>query len=246
MPARLFVDLSVLGARPTGILVYAINLTLLSRRLSPAVVRSEAPGTPWFTADLRAHLSLDAPPAHDVVRGPSQAGRGDAHPRHWRDAGRLALPSVPASARLAEHQSAPYRSGGRRRQDDLRAGRRACAAGTRRRVRVLFRLLELRHRARRRIRPAEAVGRELSPTGPPPLGTDPGAWGLLTRLSQAEIDEQARTIRLLGYREMRELFPDCRILVEWFCFMLKGTRWGTSGRAAPSVAEKRRRRARAA
>ncbi len=35
--------------------------------------------------------------------------------------------------------------------------------------------------------------------------------GLLTRPTQAEVDEILSDIRLLTYREMKQLFPDCRI-----------------------------------
>jgi len=39
-------------------------------------------------------------------------------------------------------------------------------------------------------------------------------WGLLTRPSDARVDEMLSDIRLLTLREMTELFPDCRILRE--------------------------------
>lgn len=46
-------------------------------------------------------------------------------------------------------------------------------------------------------------------------------WGLLTRPTQEKVDEQVNEIRLLSKREMRQLFPDCRILVERFCLWPK-------------------------
>jgi SAM-dependent methyltransferase len=46
-------------------------------------------------------------------------------------------------------------------------------------------------------------------------------WGWMTRPSQQKVDEQVAEIRLLSKREMRELFPDCEILVERFCFWPK-------------------------
>lgn len=39
-------------------------------------------------------------------------------------------------------------------------------------------------------------------------------WGLLTRPDAARVDEMLSDIRLLTYREVRQLFPDCRILKE--------------------------------
>ncbi|HEY4355146.1 MAG TPA: class I SAM-dependent methyltransferase [Acidobacteriaceae bacterium] len=39
-------------------------------------------------------------------------------------------------------------------------------------------------------------------------------WGLLKRPSDEQIDEMLGELRLLTYNEMRELFPDCRILRE--------------------------------
>jgi hypothetical protein len=46
-------------------------------------------------------------------------------------------------------------------------------------------------------------------------------WGLLTRPNAAEIAEMLSDIRLLTYREMRFLFPDCVILRERFCGLTK-------------------------
>jgi hypothetical protein len=39
-------------------------------------------------------------------------------------------------------------------------------------------------------------------------------WGLLTKPSPAEVEEMLCDIRLLTYREMKRLFPDCKILRE--------------------------------
>jgi hypothetical protein len=39
-------------------------------------------------------------------------------------------------------------------------------------------------------------------------------WGLLTKPNPAQIDEMLSELRLLTYREMKELFPDCIILKE--------------------------------
>lgn len=39
-------------------------------------------------------------------------------------------------------------------------------------------------------------------------------WGLLTKPNQAEVEEMLCDIRLLTYREMKQLFPDCKILRE--------------------------------
>ena len=41
-------------------------------------------------------------------------------------------------------------------------------------------------------------------------------WGLLTKPTQEKVDEQVDEIRLLSKREMKRLFPDCRILTERF------------------------------
>ena len=41
-------------------------------------------------------------------------------------------------------------------------------------------------------------------------------WGLMTKPTQAKVDEQVNEIRLLSKREMQQLFPDCEILVERF------------------------------
>lgn len=44
-------------------------------------------------------------------------------------------------------------------------------------------------------------------------------WGIVERPSQAQVDEMVDEVRLLSKREVRELFPDCQILIEWFlCF----------------------------
>ncbi len=39
-------------------------------------------------------------------------------------------------------------------------------------------------------------------------------WAWLTRPSAAKVEETLREIRLLTYREMKQLFPDCEIYVE--------------------------------
>ena len=41
-------------------------------------------------------------------------------------------------------------------------------------------------------------------------------WGLLTRPTRAQAEEMILEIRLLTYREMKQLFPDCTILKERF------------------------------
>jgi len=46
-------------------------------------------------------------------------------------------------------------------------------------------------------------------------------WGWLTRASQVDIDEALRTLTLLDEREMRELFPDAKIVKERFLGMVK-------------------------
>lgn len=46
-------------------------------------------------------------------------------------------------------------------------------------------------------------------------------WGLLTRPSQKQIDNIISELRLLSYTEMRELFPECKIIREKFLFFTK-------------------------
>jgi len=46
-------------------------------------------------------------------------------------------------------------------------------------------------------------------------------WGLITRPSQERVDGFLRQTRLLGYQEMRELFPDCEIRRERFLGLTK-------------------------
>ena len=46
-------------------------------------------------------------------------------------------------------------------------------------------------------------------------------WGWLQRPDQDEVDSTVEEIRLLGRAEMRELFPDCEILIERFRFFTK-------------------------
>jgi hypothetical protein len=41
-------------------------------------------------------------------------------------------------------------------------------------------------------------------------------WGWMSKPSQADVDFMVDTTRLLSFREMKRLFPDCRILVERF------------------------------
>jgi hypothetical protein len=46
-------------------------------------------------------------------------------------------------------------------------------------------------------------------------------WGLIARPSREAVDDFLRQTRLLGYREMRELFPDCEIRRERFLGLTK-------------------------
>jgi hypothetical protein len=46
-------------------------------------------------------------------------------------------------------------------------------------------------------------------------------WGLMTRPSQDYVNEMVNELRLLSYKEMRQLFPDCEIIRERFLFMTK-------------------------
>jgi hypothetical protein len=46
-------------------------------------------------------------------------------------------------------------------------------------------------------------------------------WGLMTKPSPERVDEMLCDIRLLTYKEMRQLFPDCRILKERLCGLTK-------------------------
>ena len=46
-------------------------------------------------------------------------------------------------------------------------------------------------------------------------------WGWMTKASQVEVDEALRRLTLLDEREMRELFPDARIVKERFLGMSK-------------------------
>jgi hypothetical protein len=46
-------------------------------------------------------------------------------------------------------------------------------------------------------------------------------WGLIARPSQGAVDGFLRQTRLLGYQEMRELFPDCEIRRERFLGLTK-------------------------
>jgi hypothetical protein len=46
-------------------------------------------------------------------------------------------------------------------------------------------------------------------------------WGLLTRPDQAEVEGFLEEVRLVTYREMRRLFPDCEIRKEKFLLMTK-------------------------
>lgn len=46
-------------------------------------------------------------------------------------------------------------------------------------------------------------------------------WGWVTRPTQEQVNDFVDEIRLLTLKEMKELFPDCKILVERFLFMPK-------------------------
>ena len=46
-------------------------------------------------------------------------------------------------------------------------------------------------------------------------------WGLLSRPSQEQVDRFLAGTRLLGYDEMRRLFPDCEIRRERFLGLTK-------------------------
>lgn len=46
-------------------------------------------------------------------------------------------------------------------------------------------------------------------------------WGLITRPPQTYIDKHLETLRLITYKEMQLLFPDCTIYRERFLFMTK-------------------------
>lgn len=46
-------------------------------------------------------------------------------------------------------------------------------------------------------------------------------WGWFTRPTPQQVDEFLQEIRLLNFREMQQLFPDCRIYKEKFLFMTK-------------------------
>ena len=46
-------------------------------------------------------------------------------------------------------------------------------------------------------------------------------WGWIARPSQKAVEDFLRQTRLLGYQEMRELFPDCEIRRERFLGLTK-------------------------
>jgi hypothetical protein len=46
-------------------------------------------------------------------------------------------------------------------------------------------------------------------------------WGIVAKPTPQQQDEFLREVRLLSHREMRGLFPDCRILRERFLFLTK-------------------------
>ena len=46
-------------------------------------------------------------------------------------------------------------------------------------------------------------------------------WGLVNRPTQEQVDALVDEYRLLSYREMRELFPDCEIRRERFLGLTK-------------------------
>lgn len=45
-------------------------------------------------------------------------------------------------------------------------------------------------------------------------------WGLISKPNKAEVDEMVDTTRLLTKREMKELFPDCKIITERLLFVI--------------------------
>jgi len=57
-------------------------------------------------------------------------------------------------------------------------------------------------------------------------------WGLLARPSRKAMDDFLRQTRLLGYQEMREIFPDCEIRRERFLGLTKAY---VAVRIAPEV-----------
>lgn len=46
-------------------------------------------------------------------------------------------------------------------------------------------------------------------------------WGLVTKPTPKQVEDFLNEVRLLTYREMQELFPDCRIVRERFCGLTK-------------------------
>ena len=46
-------------------------------------------------------------------------------------------------------------------------------------------------------------------------------WGLMTQPDQQEVDELLAEVRLITYKDMRRLFPGCRIVRERFLLMTK-------------------------
>lgn len=46
-------------------------------------------------------------------------------------------------------------------------------------------------------------------------------WGLITRPHEKDVDKFLSEVRLLSYKEMKDLFPDCEILRERFLFFTK-------------------------
>ena len=62
----------------------------------------------------------------------------------------------------------------------------------------------------------------LRPPGRTPLANHAGPpRALIARPSREAVDRFLRQTRLLGYREMRELFPDCEIRRERFLGLTK-------------------------
>jgi len=46
-------------------------------------------------------------------------------------------------------------------------------------------------------------------------------WGILSKPTEGDIDLFLREVQLLNYKDMRSLFPDCKIVQESFLFLTK-------------------------